>query len=78
MCAILLESNESLSIIHETSGKYHHFESVSSGSIPNNSAVFLTSEHLEDTFGEEFYDDAAKIDTENFESTLQSTLSREV
>lgn len=77
MCAILRESNESLSIIHEASVKYVHFESFSSGEIPDHSTLFLSSEHVEDTFGEEFYDDAARVSVDQFETTLKSTLSRE-
>ena len=50
MCAILREADESLSIIHEASLKFFHFESFSSGEIPDNSTIFLTSEHLETQF----------------------------
>ena len=77
MCAVLRESDESLSIIHEASPKFLHFESFSSGEIPDNSTIFLTSEHLENHFGEEFYDDAARVSSEQLSETLKSTLARE-
>lgn len=77
MCAVLREADESLSIIHEASPKFFHFESFSSGEIPDNSTIFLTSEHLENHFGEEFYDDAARVSSEQLSETLKSTLARE-
>jgi hypothetical protein len=76
---VILQEQEAIPTnIHEDTRGHHRFELISSGEIPMNSSVFISSMCLEDILGDSFYSDSAHTESAIFSDNTKEILSREV